>query len=112
MLKYFKKELFAKERCASLVNEKPYNTNKCNENTFLLGHKKLCFVYCQGGHFPANCDKVNNVNVRKKILKNSLCCYLYLKTGDFRKYFTKNYICRICNKKNHISICEEIQRFI
>ena len=28
MLKYFEKELFAKERCASLVNEKPYNLKK------------------------------------------------------------------------------------
>ena len=40
MLKYFKKELFAKEHCASLVNEKPYNPYKCNENTiptFLSG---------------------------------------------------------------------------
>ena len=26
--KYFKKELFPKERCASLVNEKQYNPNK------------------------------------------------------------------------------------
>ena len=45
MLKYFKKELFAKERCASLVNEKPYNPNKRNENTmsaFLSGQQKLC----------------------------------------------------------------------
>ena len=33
MLEYFKKELFAKERCASLINEKSYNPNKRNENT-------------------------------------------------------------------------------
>ena len=44
MLKYFKKELFAKERCPSLVNEKLYNPDKCNETTmsaFLLGQQKL-----------------------------------------------------------------------
>ena len=44
MLKYFKKELFAKECCASLVNEKLYNPDKCNETTmssFLLGQQKL-----------------------------------------------------------------------
>ena len=33
MLKYFKKELFGKKRCASLVNEKPYNPNTRNEDT-------------------------------------------------------------------------------
>ena len=33
MLKYFKKELFVKEHCASLVNEKLYNPNKHKENT-------------------------------------------------------------------------------
>ena len=33
ILKYLKKKFFAKERCSSLVNEKPYNPNKHNENT-------------------------------------------------------------------------------
>ena len=28
MLKYFKKEIFANERCALLVNKNPYNLNK------------------------------------------------------------------------------------
>ena len=84
MLKYFNKELFAKERCASLVNEKPYNSNKHNENTmsaFLSGQQKLCYVYCQGEHFSTKCDKVTDVNACKEVLKNSLCCYLCLKTG-------------------------------
>ena len=31
MLNYFKKKLFANERRASLVDEKLYNPNKCNE---------------------------------------------------------------------------------
>ena len=47
ILKYFKKELFAKERYASLVNEKPCNPNKRNENlisTFLVRQQKLCRV--------------------------------------------------------------------
>ena len=67
-LKYFKKELFAKERCSLLVNEKLYNPNKRNENTmsvFLSGQQKLCCVYCQGEHFPTKCDKVTDVNARK-----------------------------------------------
>ena len=43
MLQYFKKELFAKEHFALLVNEKLYNPNKRNENTmsaFLSGQVK------------------------------------------------------------------------
>ena len=110
MLKYFKKELFAKERCASLVNEKPYNPNNRNENTmavFLSGQQKVCWVYCQGEHFPTKCDKVIDINARKEILKNSSFYYLCLKTGHVSKKCTKNYICRICSKKHHISICEE-----
>ena len=110
MLKYFNKELFANERCASLVNEKPYNPKKHNENTmsvFLSGQQKLCYVYCQGEHFSTKCDKVTDVNACKEILKNSLCCYLCLKTGHVSKKCTKNYICRNCSKKHHISICEE-----
>ena len=83
MLKYFKKELFAKECCALLVNEKPYNPNKRNENTmsaFLSGQQKLCCVYCQGEHFSTKSDKVINVNARKEISKNSSRCYLCFKT--------------------------------
>ena len=92
MLKYFKKELFAKERCASLVNEKPYNPNKRNENTmsaFLSGQQKLCCAYCQGEHFPCDskCDKVTDVNARKEIRKKSL--YLCLKTGNVSKKLQK-----------------------
>ena len=30
-----------------------------------------------------------------------------LKNGHVSKKCTKNYICRICSKKHHISICEE-----
>ena len=69
MLKYFKKELFAKERCASLVNEKPYNPNKRNENAmsaFFSGQQILCCVYCQGEHFPTTFDKMANVKAHKK----------------------------------------------
>ena len=110
MLKYFKKELFAKERCASLVNEKPYNPNKRNENTmsaFLSGQQKLCCVYCQGERFPTKWDKVTDVNAYKEILKNYSCCYSCLKAGHVSKKCTKNYIFRSCSKKHHISICEE-----
>ena len=74
MLKYFK-------GCASLVNEKPYNPNKCNENTmseFLSGQQKLCCVYCQGELFPTKCDKVTDVNAGKEILKSSSCYLLFM----------------------------------
>ena len=50
---------------------------------------------------------MTDVNARKEILKNYLCCYSCLKTGHASKKCTKNYICRICSKKYHISICEE-----
>ena len=74
MLKYFKKEIFAKERCSLLVHETLYNPNKRNENTmsvFLSGQQKLCCVYCQGEHFPIKCHNVTDVNARKEILENA-----------------------------------------
>ena len=73
-LKYFKKEIFAKERCSLLVNETLYNPNKSNENkmsVFLSGQQKLCCVYCQGEHFPIKCHNVTDVNSRKEILENA-----------------------------------------
>ena len=46
MLNYFKKKLFAYERRASLVDEKLYNPNKCNENICqnLYQDSKNCVV--------------------------------------------------------------------
>ena len=110
MVKYFKKELFAKERCTLLVNGKPCNPNKSNENTmsaFSSGQQKLYFAYCQGEYFSTKCDKVTDENARKEILQNSLCFYSCLKTEHVIKKCTKNYICRICSQKHHIRICEE-----
>ena len=49
---------------------------------------------------------MTDVNALKDILKNSLCCYLCLKTGHSKKCM-KNYVCQICSTKHHISICEE-----
>ena len=112
-VKIFQKHFFAKERCTSLVNKKPDNPNKHNENTvssFLSGQQKLCCVYCQGEHFPTKCDTVTDVNACKKVLKNSLLCYLCLKTAHLRKKCTKKYICQICSKKHHISICEKMNK--
>ena len=68
---------------------------------------KIACVYCQGEHLPTKCDKVTDVYARKEILKNPSCCFSCLKTGHVSKKSTKNYICRICNKKYHTSICEE-----
>ena len=59
---------------------------------FLSGEQKLCCVYSQGEHFPRKYDIVTDVNVRKEILKHSLCCYLCLKTGHLSEKCTKNYI--------------------
>ena len=83
-------------------------------SVFLSGQQKLCRVFCQGQNFPTKSDKVAAVNARKEILKNSLCCYLCLKTAQLSIKCTKNYIYRtfskkhhISSKKHHISICEE-----
>ena len=70
----------------------------------MSGQQKLCCVFCEGQHFPT---KMPVVNARKEILKNSSCYYFYLKTGQLSINCTRNYICRICNRKHHISICEE-----
>ena len=98
MLNYFKKELFTKKCYVSLVNEKPYNPNKCNENTvsaFLSGHQKFGCAYWQRERFPTKSDKVTDVNAPKEILKNYWCCYLCLKTEHLSKKCTKNYISQI-----------------
>ena len=51
---------------------------------------KIVLCLLPRGTFPTKCDKVNDVNACKEILKNSSCSYLCLKTVHLSKYFTKN----------------------
>ena len=44
---------------------------------------------------------------RTDILKKSYRCFLCLKTGHTLKTCSAKYICRKCNGKHHISICDK-----
>ena len=68
-------------------------------------------IYCKGEHYSASCNKVDDINERKQILKAQGRCFLCLKPNHRVRncnHTTRN--CRRCNKRHHQSICDEITK--
>ena len=63
-------------------------------------------LYCRrNDHSPSQCRIVTNVNSRKDILRKSAKCFVCLNSGHLAKDCSVNYICRKCNGRHHVSIC-------
>ena len=110
MLKYFKEELQAKERCFAVTINKNNSFSRSHQDhtttsSFYAGQKSYC-VYCQATHPSSRCSKVTNVPARRKILRRSGRCFLCLKSGHIAKKCEKDYKCNKCLKHHHISICD------
>ena len=117
MLKYFNEELQAKETCVpfkSTSNEKDKVKDKnragytasCLHSESYESKSRKC-VYCLENHSPSQCKRVTNRQSRIDILKKSYRCFLCLKSGHTLKTCSAKYICRKCNGKHHISICDK-----
>ena len=117
MLKYFNEKLQAKEigvpfKSTSNEKDKVKDKNRAGDIASCLhsegyeskGHK--C-VYCSGNHSPSQRKKVINRQSRIDNLKKSYKCFLCLKSGHALKTCSAKYICRKCNGKHHISICNK-----
>ena len=120
LLKYFHDELQAKENCFSIISKNSssdLNKNDRKNNYTAAGlhahqqnrpHGPLArCVYCLDDHPPSQCQKVTNIKSRYDILKKYGKCFVCLKSGHIAKYCPSNYICRKCNGKHNISVCNK-----
>ena len=63
-------------------------------------------VYCGlSNHLPHNSLKVTNKQERKTVSKTKNLCYICLEPRHVAKFCSSGYVCKRCNKKHHVSIC-------
>ena len=71
------------------------------------GGKRRC-VYCLQEHAAENCEKVQDTEERKSILRKYAKCFICLNSGH-RTFECRNkdrLQCGICQRKHHVSICK------
>ena len=118
MLVMFKEELEAKERCAVSVDNTSRRDNVASFSTMNLHQQqgnvranrrsKQC-MYCKNdGHAPSQCPNVTDVESRVAILREGARCFVCLQPGHVSRFCRKEYQCRKCTKRHHISICKEV----
>ena len=124
-MKYFHKELIAKEACFSykrfLEKEEGHKNFSANESTFTnsyysqkvlnneTGYKnqqQKCIFCHKDYHPPSHCKIVTKKDARIDILRKYSKCYLCLKGGHISKICKSSYFCRKCGGKHYISICK------
>ena len=97
------------------------NPNNWNQNTRSTAsvlfneserrNSNIRCVYCKGEHYSASCNKVEDINDRKQMLKTQGRCFLCLRPNHrVRNCNNTTRNCRRCNKRHHQSICDEITR--
>ena len=108
-MKFFDKELEAKESCFSFKTKDKGEVSTRDSFTSAGSlHVQSEFtkcVYCLGKHTPSRCDRVTDVNARKGILKKFQKCFLCLKGSHVVRNCKSSYVCRKCGGKHHISLC-------
>ena len=65
-------------------------------------------VFCSGHNHNSNrCAKVTDPSARKQIIFQKNLCYICMSPKHKASKCNANYICRKCNGRHHISICQK-----
>ena len=78
------------------------------QDTFSKEDKKNC-IFCDGEHKPYECEKVKNVDERKKILKEKRCCYKCIRFGHNSRDCRSKLKCFNCTGYHHAAVCYKSQ---
>ena len=109
IMRVFKNELNARERCSQLgSNPTPNPSHRPPASTFTgntsASNSPKC-VFCRLSHASSKCNKVTDVHARTNILRKAARCFLCLQQGHRQSECQSRYKCNQCNKRHHISIC-------
>jgi len=86
----------------------PQGNTGATATALSASHMKVKCAYCNGDHFSASCNKVQNVQDRKKLLLNANRCFNCLKPDHKVRECTSTKTCRHCHRRHHQSICERL----
>uniref|UniRef100_A0A7M5WXV2 DUF1758 domain-containing protein n=1 Tax=Clytia hemisphaerica TaxID=252671 RepID=A0A7M5WXV2_9CNID len=111
LLTYLNEELRALENCTNSGGGKAERTDESDPLYSALGlfsntEKNVC-VFCKKSHSSAKCRKVTNTQSRRDILIREKRCFVCLARGHRSNACRDKYSCNRCNKRHHISICDE-----
>ena len=109
-----KNELKAKERSVN-PEDKHFEMSKFSRyrsttSSFHTGSEfiKGNCVFCSGNNHNSNrCAKVTDPSVRKQIIFQKNLCYICMSPKHKASKGNANYICKRCNGRHHISICQK-----
>ena len=118
MMKVFKEELQAKERCGASNTGRKSKRDEFSEDLFSTANlfsggqqtpaapRKGC-VYCQKQNHPSSqCRTVTSIKARKNILRKARRCFCCLEVNHVVTKCTSDYRCNKCDGQHHISICD------
>ena len=124
LLKEFKREIKARERCGLVVTEKKevrpkkYDNYTTAQPLIVHGKRpnlKVTCLFCKQNH---QCTVVTEISARKAIVKKDRRCYICLRQNHLARECRSTWICFQCKKRHHQSICDQddigmrIQRMI
>jgi len=120
LLKCFKQELEAREKCVAVSksSSRKEEQNK-RDGDSRIGSSSRALVtkngkensvkctFCRDNHLSVNCDIVTDVNARWSVVKRNNRCFLCLGTGHGSRECSSQRLCKTCNQRHHISLCKE-----
>ena len=74
-------------------------------NSLVVGEIPFKCAYCEGNHYSASCEKVQDLQQRKEILFKDRRCLNCLRPGHIASVCKTSTVCRHCGERHHQSIC-------
>ena len=114
LLKVFKTEVEARERCNSMATtpsatperKHPPKLPPVTADTLLTAEgQRITCTFCKKGHRSIDCVVVANVSERKEILKKQGRCFICLKRSHIAKDCDSKRGCLHCGQRHHPSVC-------
>ena len=99
------KEIEARERVGDTKRAKSQRTPR-DTSEGRLSVDKITYPFCQQDHFQDRCNRVTNVNTRKKMLQCESRCYICTKREHHSRDCKSKRTCFQCKGRHHTSICE------
>ena len=115
LLKVFKTEVEARERCDLMATTPSTTTQRkyppkpppINAETLLTpeGQQIITCTFCKQGHRLVDCVVIPNIHERREMVKRQGRCFICLKRWHIAKDCDSQRVCFKCDERHHPSLC-------